>query len=75
MRLVATTFPKMGYSSHGTAGQSALLRYSFVCNSVASAISLLDASSVAVVVAVGSFYASLWLVYFKCAIYVFSLVE
>ena len=68
---LVTTFPEMGYFRYGTAGHLAFLWCAFVCNSVVSACILLGGSSVVSAVSGVDYYASIWLISFVCAIYVF----
>jgi SSS family transporter len=68
---LVTTFPEMGYFRYGTPGHLAFLWCAFVCNSVVSACILLGGSSVVSAVSGVNYYASIWLISFVCAIYVF----
>ncbi|CDR39942.1 CYFA0S04e00760g1_1 [Cyberlindnera fabianii] len=68
---LVTTFPEMGYFRFGTAGHLAFMWCALVCNSMVSACILIGGSAVVNAVTGVDFYASIWLISFVCAIYVF----
>lgn len=68
---LVTTFPEMGYFRFGNAGHLAFLWCGFVCNSIVSACILLGGGSVFSALTGMSIYASLFLIPFVCAVYVY----
>ncbi len=68
---LVTTFPEMGYFRFGTAGHLAFLWCGFVCNAIVSSCILLGGGAVTSAITGMSMYASLFLIPFVCAVYVY----
>lgn len=68
---LVTTFPEMGYFRFGTAGHLAFLWCGLVCNAIVSSCILLGGGAVTSAITGMNMYASLFLIPFVCAVYVY----